>query len=275
MKNNKNLQINFLRPKKSVKKPHKFYTTSLIVLMLGIFLLPQVGYFSTISAQAIINLTNTERKTNNLDKLQENELLDKAAYLKAQAILESQSFQHNIGDQKFSYWIKAAGYEYEIVGENLAIDFVTDEGVINAWKKSPSHRSNLLNKDFTEIGVAVMDGKFQNQTSTVVVQIFGNPLIKIAGLTDNKPNPTPNQPKILGTIETNNGYSTPIFYANRSDKTYTALNFAFIDIFNIFYALRYLPLLIVIAAVMCFIYLNMLNIFKSILKKQISHNHQG
>ena len=38
---------------------------------------------------------------------------------------------------------------------------------------SPSHRSNLLDKNFKEIGVAVASGKLSGREGTLVVQMFG------------------------------------------------------------------------------------------------------
>jgi len=61
------------------------------------------------------------------------------------------------------------------VGENLAIDFSSSQGVMEAWDNSPLHKKNLLSPYYQEIGVADVSGKFQGQDTTVVVQIFGAP----------------------------------------------------------------------------------------------------
>lgn len=144
--------------------------------MMGIFLLPNTAYLSTIDSENIINLTNKERKSNGINTLTANQLLTKAAYDKADALMKNQTFSHTIGDRKFSAWIKDTNYKYSFVGENLAINFMSSEGVIKAWLDSPTHKKNLLNDRFQEIGVAVVEGKFQGQNSIIVVQIFGTPL---------------------------------------------------------------------------------------------------
>lgn len=149
--------------------------SSLLVILAGIFLLPQIGYLSSITTEKLIELTNQERNNAGINSLTANQLLTKAAMEKSQSILDSQTFKHNIGDEKFSSWIKRAGYEYSYVGENLAIDFVTSEGIIKAWRDSPLHKNNLLNPNFKEIGVAVTNGNFQGENTTLVVQIFGAP----------------------------------------------------------------------------------------------------
>ncbi len=148
---------------------------SLLFIVIGVFLLPQIAYFSDITSQNLIELTNQERIKAGTAVLTANQLLAKAAYLKGQDILETQTFQHNIADKKFSNWIKEAGYSYSYVGENLAIDFVTSKGIVKAWLNSPTHKKNLLNSYFSEIGIATIEGKFQGKNTTLVVQIFGAP----------------------------------------------------------------------------------------------------
>lgn len=156
------------------------YLGSLFIILIGIFLCPKTAYLSTITSENIIEFTNQERVKNNLNILTFNSALEQAAKAKAQAILESEQFQHNIGERKFSDWIKEAGYKYSYVGENLAIDFVTSEGVINAWLNSPAHKKNILNSYYDEIGVAIDEGMFDGQNTIIVVQIFGTPPLGIA-----------------------------------------------------------------------------------------------
>ncbi|MBU4217019.1 CAP domain-containing protein [Candidatus Parcubacteria bacterium] len=153
-----------------------FLTYPLIFIILGIFLLPKLAFLSSITEQNIINLTNKERVSLSIPALTTNELLTKAAYAKAKSIVESQTFQHDIGDKRFSSWIKGVDYKYTYVGENLALDFTTSEGTIKAWLNSPSHKKNLLNDKFKETGVAVIEDKFQGKSTTIIVQIFGTPV---------------------------------------------------------------------------------------------------
>lgn len=148
---------------------------SLLGILVGIFLLPNLAYLSSITPENIIKLTNQERQTAGLNILASNQLLTQAALTKAQAILESQNFNHNIDDKKFSAWIRDTGYDYSFVGENLAIDFVNSEDIMRAWENSPLHKKNLLSPYYKEIGVAAINGKFQGQDTTIVVQIFGTP----------------------------------------------------------------------------------------------------
>ncbi|MCK5211332.1 CAP domain-containing protein [Candidatus Parcubacteria bacterium] len=153
-----------------------YWRVSLLCVIIGIFLLPQLAFLFSITDENIINITNKERIKENLNPLTANQLLGKAAYDKGQAIMASQRFGHNILDEKFSHWIKEAGYQYSYIGENLAVDFYTNEGIMKAWLKSPTHRKNILNEKFSEIGVAVVSGNLDGKETTLVVQIFGRPL---------------------------------------------------------------------------------------------------
>lgn len=160
-----------------------FLTYPLIFIILGIFLLPKLAFLSSITEQNIIKLTNEERVSLGIPALTTNDLLTKAAYAKAKAIVDSQTFQHDIGDKHFSSWVKEVNYKYTHVGENLALDFTTSEGTIKAWLNSTSHKKNLLNDKFKEIGVAVVEDKFQGKNTTIIVQIFGTPVAPLNNAT--------------------------------------------------------------------------------------------
>jgi len=198
---------------------------SLLVVLVGIFLLPTIAYPSSINEENIIKLTNNERTKAGLNIVTANQLLAKAAFEKGQAIIEHQRFKHDLDNKRFSAWIKDTGYEYAYVGENLAIDFVTSEGVIKAWLKSPSHKKNLLNSNFKEIGVAVIENEFQGANTILIVQIFGEPLAGqplLGELFFNEPNqssvrnilPEPSQSLFLqkNTITLNNNLANPEFF---------------------------------------------------------------
>ncbi len=154
---------------------HKIIHYSLLGVLIGIFLLPQLASLSSVSPEKIIELTNKERIAAGMNILTANQLLTKAAHDKGLSIFSSQAFQHNIGDRKFSDWIREAGYDYSYAGENMAVDFMTSEGVMRAWMRSETHKKNLLNPSFSEIGIAVMDGSLDGKNTTLIVQIFGSP----------------------------------------------------------------------------------------------------
>lgn len=63
-------------------------------------------------------------------------------------------FSHTRPDgSDFSSILKAAGITYRSVGENIAYGQNSPEAVMKGWMNSEGHRANILNRDFTSIGV--------------------------------------------------------------------------------------------------------------------------
>lgn len=130
-----------------------------------------------ITTENIINLANQARIENGLGELKGSTLLSRAAQNKANDMLARQYFAHNTPDGQTPWtFIKAVGYSYTTAGENLAIDFTQAENIQAAWMNSPGHRANILNGNFTEIGIGIVSGIYDNHETTIVVQMFGNPL---------------------------------------------------------------------------------------------------
>ncbi len=122
----------------------------------------------------IIERTNSFRASNSLGVLAESPLLDKAANDKIADMQKNSYWDHTSpsGVQPWAF-IESVGYNYAYAGENLGKGFSTAEGVVKAWTESPKHRENLLNSNFTEIGVAVGTATIDGKDSTVMVQMFG------------------------------------------------------------------------------------------------------
>ena len=122
----------------------------------------------------VIKWTNSQRAKYGLPLLKENLKLDASAQLKVEDMFKNQYFGHTspsgteIGDLA-----DRVGYEFLSIGENLALgNFENDEVLIQAWMDSPGHRENILNKNYTEIGVAVIKGTFEGKTTWLAVQHF-------------------------------------------------------------------------------------------------------
>lgn len=140
---------------------------------------PQVlGFATSIYQQELYDLTNSERAGNGLTSLTPNSTLAEAARLKALHMFEENYWAHTSpGGVEPWHWFSVVGYEYSAAGENLARDFDTSSGVVSAWMASPSHRDNILYDDFTEIGIAVVNGNLAGEDTTLVVQLFGTPSV--------------------------------------------------------------------------------------------------
>ena len=158
-----------------------YYLAILLVIkfaILPIFVcFQESSFFAALTKDYLITLTNQERAALGVAGLKDNELLDQAATLKAQDMLNMDYFSHNSPEGKTPwYWIRLSGYNYKRAGENLAIGFVDGEEVMQAWKDSPTHNANLINPNYQEIGIGIAKGNFQGQEVTLVVQMFGTQL---------------------------------------------------------------------------------------------------
>ena len=141
---------------------------------------PQILGTAQYTAEQIIELTNIKRAEEGLAPLTTNTLLIQAAQAKANDMI-SNSYWAHFSPQGKSPWnfVTTAGYKYIYAGENLARDFNDPQSVINAWMVSPTHRSNLLDKNFKEIGVAVSSGNLTGREGVLVVQMFGSTLSQV------------------------------------------------------------------------------------------------
>ncbi len=134
------------------------------------------AFSSAITEENIILLTNHTREEFNLTKLKFSSPLAQAAQAKANDMAEKGYFAHTSPDGRLPWdFMKAEGYEYIMAGENLAVNFLEAESVENAWMNSPTHKANIINKNYEEIGIGIAQGNYGNRQSIFVVQMFGVP----------------------------------------------------------------------------------------------------
>jgi ABC-type dipeptide/oligopeptide/nickel transport system permease component len=135
-----------------------------------------LGVESNITITSLFNQTNVYRQENGVSKLNLNDKLDKAAYLKAQDMFAKQYWAHDSpeGVQPWS-WFAQVGYNYDEAGENLAKNFSTTNGVMTAWIDSPTHKANIVKSSYKDVGFAVVSGILDKKPATLVVALYGSP----------------------------------------------------------------------------------------------------
>jgi len=139
---------------------------------------PSLAKFSTVTSARIIELANKERAAIGASVLMRNPLLDESAMMKAKDMVANNYFSHDSPQGVNPWeWFKLVGYNYTYAGENLAMNFSEAEEAVAAWMASPTHRENMLNKNYDEIGVAVVVGEIDGRQTTVVVQHFGKTFV--------------------------------------------------------------------------------------------------
>lgn len=179
-------------------RPHALRHKALSLYSIGLFL-SQILFGATMYsgpivmngearaiAKNIIVISNTERSRLHLSNVYENETLNKAAEQKLKDMFSKNYWDHT-GPNGETAWdfIKESGYTYLLAGENLARGFPSSTETVKAWMDSPTHRANILNNKFKEIGVAVGSGKIKGNLTTVVVQLFGEPRTAFASAKEN------------------------------------------------------------------------------------------
>ncbi|MAZ30329.1 hypothetical protein CL655_03535 [bacterium] len=131
---------------------------------------------SAVLPAVVVSETNDERADNAIAPLARNPLLDRAAQLKAEHMAELGYFAHYAPDGTSPwYWFRSSNYSFVHAGENLAVHFNDSREVVRAWMNSPTHRANIMNGNFTEIGIGIAEGEFEGYDTVFVVQMFGTP----------------------------------------------------------------------------------------------------
>ena len=110
-------------------------------------------------ADALYAQLNGARKAESLSKLSRDATLDAVAKAHAQAMLDAHLLGHDVGDGDPASRVAATGVKWKVIGENVA-KAKSERTAHRALYASPSHRSNMLDSRFTNVGIAVvMDPK--------------------------------------------------------------------------------------------------------------------
>jgi hypothetical protein len=136
-----------------------------------------LGYSSEITTQKVFDQTNQERSELNLAPLKYNSTLSQSATKKAQDMFDNNYWAHTSpsGTTPWDFF-KQVDYQYSLAGENLARDFYDTESLMKAWMNSPTHKANIINSKYQEIGIGVVNGTLNGIKTTLVVQHFGTPI---------------------------------------------------------------------------------------------------
>lgn len=170
----------------SLQKAAMFGMLFLIILSftvtnaLSLFWISSQWMVGTVLPAVIVTLTNEQRAQNTLGTLTRSSVLDAAANLKAQDMAKNSYFAHySPAGVSPWHWFGEVKYNFVHAGENLAIHFSDSSAVVDAWMASPSHRANIMNGNYTEIGVGTAEGTYEGFPTVYVVQLFGTPAAPI------------------------------------------------------------------------------------------------
>ncbi len=177
-----------------------------------------LSYATNMSPQLLVDSTNSQRAAYSAGTLTLNAKLNSAAQAKANDMATRNYWSHNTpeGNPPW-YFITNAGYSYSRAGENLAYGFTEVNGtlgVIAGWMNSPSHKENLINPAYTEVGFGIANAAVYqgHNEETIVVAMYATPY----GVTKAQPSQTaPTQPTTKAVKEV----TTPAPQADTSPVT--------------------------------------------------------
>ncbi|MGI8506676.1 MAG: CAP domain-containing protein [Solirubrobacteraceae bacterium] len=120
----------------------------------------------------LINLQRTER---HLPRLELSQRLNRSAQGWTNTMVSHSSFSHGAD---FAARISAVGFDWSMVGENIATGFRTPAGVVRRWMASTGHCQNILSPSFRDVGTGVSKRSIPGASSRpgTWTQDFGLPM---------------------------------------------------------------------------------------------------
>lgn len=105
------------------------------------------------NADEVVKLVNQQRAKTGLKALTADKNMTAAAQVRAKEIEKNFSHTRPNGNS-FSTALRDNGVSYRGAGENIAWGQKKPAEVMKGWMNSSGHKANILNKNFTKIGVA-------------------------------------------------------------------------------------------------------------------------
>lgn len=110
-------------------------------------------------AQQVVELVNNERAKYGLAPLAIDSSVSEVAQAKSEDMRDNNYFSHTSPTYGSPFeMLKAFGVNYSSAGENIAKGQKTAQAVVEAWMNSEGHRENILNSNYTKIGVGYATG---------------------------------------------------------------------------------------------------------------------
>ncbi len=137
----------------------------------------------TTAESRILSMHNQARTANGLPKLCVHRILTKAARSHSQEMINKDYFAHESFNgetdkarvERFGYTF--SGFSFTKFGENIYRGSGTSGTARSAftwWMNSPGHRTNILDRQFREVGIGVRTGDYQGQAGTSMYTVdFG------------------------------------------------------------------------------------------------------
>jgi uncharacterized protein YkwD len=133
----------------------------------------------------VLQQLNAVRASHNLTALRPNAKLAAAADQHSHEMADDGYFDHNSFDgtsfsARIAKWYPLASYHSWVVGENLLwwSPSVDPSRAVALWMHSPTHRANILNREWRDIGIGAVystsaSGTYTHLPVTIITTDFG------------------------------------------------------------------------------------------------------
>ena len=121
--------------------------------------------------KGILDWTNAQRKGAGLSELVANEKLTLAARAHSANMARYSKLDHSLGGSVGNR-VRATGYGFSAAGENIAWNSSSPSETVRMWMNSSGHRANIMNANYSELGIAVA---LNARGEPYWTQIFGRP----------------------------------------------------------------------------------------------------
>lgn len=122
--------------------------------------------------EQVAAIVNKERQSNGLSPLTFNWQVARVARYKSEDMCNKNYFSHTSPTYGSPFdMLNKFNIKHSTAGENIAKGQKTAQAVMTAWMNSEGHRKNILNKNFTQIGV----GYYNSNGNTYWTQMFIRP----------------------------------------------------------------------------------------------------
>ena len=137
--------------------------------------IPIVSGVMSVDEQTIVDLVNQQRQQAGLAPLTVSAQLVQEAQIQSADMAELNDMDHVLPGAALPTLQERAqyvGYNFSYLGENIAFNYPDDNSVMTAWMNSPDHRANILDANYTQIGVGIA---YDSQGEPYYTQEFGQP----------------------------------------------------------------------------------------------------
>jgi uncharacterized protein YkwD len=186
------------RRSKHYMQPYWPYLPMLMLVVVGLAINSAwstksvLGSESNFQTATLLEATNQQRTDADEANLTLDSRLMAAAQAKADDMTAKNYWSHNSPDGRTPWsFVTAAGYGYQVAGENLAFGFNNASDTVAGWMNSSEHRANILNQDYQNVGFGVASSpNYQGKgPATIVVAEYAAPSASVATISFNVDNP--------------------------------------------------------------------------------------